>query len=80
MKLDTTNSIIEFLNQLERHKIAYTISHYLNDSISICVVVPGERWEIDINQLGEIQIEIFRSNGEIYDSKIMETLFEKFSD
>jgi hypothetical protein len=80
MNLTTTGSIIEFLNQLERHKISYTFSRYLNTSISICVTVPGERWEIDINQLGEIQVEIFKSNGEIYDSKIIKTLFDRFSD
>jgi hypothetical protein len=80
MNFTTTDSIIEFLRQLEMHKISYTLSRYLNDSISICVSVPGERWEIDINQLGEIQVEIFKSNGKIYDSKIIEMLFDKFSE
>jgi hypothetical protein len=73
-------SLVDFLKQLEKHKISYTFSRYLNDSISICVVVPGERWEIDVNHFGEIQIEIFKSDGEMYDSKMIENLFEQFSD
>jgi hypothetical protein len=80
MNLNSTDSIIELLKRLDKHKISYTLSRYLDNSISICTVVPGERWEIDINQSGEIQVEIFRSTGEIYDSKKIEALFDKFSD
>ncbi len=72
--------VIELLQKLDSHKISYSISRYLNDSISICVAVPGQRWEIDINSSGEIQIEIFTSCGEIYDSNKIEVLFEQFSD
>jgi hypothetical protein len=78
--LTTTDELICFLKQLDSRKISYSISRYINDSISIIVVVPGERWEIDVDHDGEIQIEIFKSDGTIYDSNKIEYLFEQFTD
>jgi hypothetical protein len=80
MTITTINELIQFLKHLESKKIYYSLTRYLEDSLSIAVVVPGERWEIDINQRNEIQIEIFKSNGEIYNSSMLQILFDKFSD
>ena len=80
MTIDTISEFIQFLEKLESKKFFFSISKYLNDSISVTAVVPGERWEIDVNQQGEIQIEVFKSNGKIYDSSILQSLFDRFSD
>jgi hypothetical protein len=41
------------------------------------VTVPGERWEIEFMADGEVEIEIFKSDGEIHDDSIIEDLFER---
>jgi len=46
----------------------------------IDVAVPGERWEIEFMDDDTIQVEIFRSNGEIKGEAALEELFRKFSD
>lgn len=80
MTISSVENFISLLQELERRKIFYTLQRYLDDSISLCAVVPGERWEIDVNRFGEIQIEIFRSDGKLHDSKMLEVLFQRFTD
>jgi len=46
----------------------------------ILVVVPGERWEIELFGNGNVEIERFVSNGKIYGEEVINELFSKFSD
>jgi hypothetical protein len=45
-----------------------------DDAIAIEVTVPGERWEIEWLESGDIEIEIFRSSGEIFDDQALSEL------
>ena len=49
----------------------------------VMVTVPGERWEVEFYEDGTVEIETFKSTGEIYsdseDSKLKE-LFVLFTD
>ena len=77
--MDGLNKLIQFLNKLESCKIYYELSK-IRDSILVSVVVPGERWEIEFMINGDVEIEKFVSDGEIYDDSLLNELFEKFSD
>jgi hypothetical protein len=44
------------------------------------VTVPGERWEIEYLEDGTIEIEIFRSDGELKGPEALNDLFSRFSD
>jgi hypothetical protein len=47
------------------------------------VVVPGERWEIELVDYGDEfhwEVERFRSNGMIEDESAIEELFARFSE
>jgi hypothetical protein len=46
----------------------------------ISASVPGERWEIEISRDGDVDFEIFCSDGEMYDGAFMEEKINKFSD
>ena len=77
--------LIELLEKLEEKKIYYKLNKVRENTIMIEVVVPGERWEIELNSYGtkeecDIEIERFIGNGEIHDESLLEELFEKFSD
>jgi len=80
MRLSTIHELVHFLQSLKEASISFKLDHYLDDSISIIITVPGERWEVDINQEGEIQVEIFRSDGELFDASMIDELFRRFTD
>ncbi len=77
--------LISFLNELEERNIFYKIAKHREDAIMIEVVVPGERWEIELvtyESENECQVEIerFRSDGEISDENALSELFALFSE
>lgn len=56
-------SLLTFLNRLQAARISYTIRHSRSDAVMVEVTVPGERWEIDFLEDGDIDVEVFRSSG-----------------
>ncbi|MEN6440683.1 MAG: hypothetical protein ABFD97_19095 [Syntrophobacter sp.] len=72
--------IFEIIEKLNRSKIYYSIRASREDAISIDVAVPGQRWEIDLIKDGSIDVEIFKSDGNIYDESKLNELFDRFSD
>jgi hypothetical protein len=46
----------------------------------ILVAVPGERWEIEYLEDGTMEIEVFRSDGELKGPEALDGLFSRFSD
>ena len=72
------NKIIKFLDELEKQKIYYRLNK-VRDSVMVEITVPGQRWEVEFMSDGDIQIEKFISNGEIYNESEISTLFKYFS-
>lgn len=52
--------LLGFLDRLEDAKIDYRLAH-IRDSIMVEMVVPGERWEVEFFENGQIAIERFVS-------------------
>ena len=77
--MESIKSLIVFLEKLEENKIHYTLNK-IRDSILVEIVVPGQRWEVEFIENGNIEIEKFTSDGTIYDSSELDTLFGDFSD
>lgn len=74
------NDLLSFLNELENRKIQYKINKVRDEFIMVEVAVPGQRWEIEFGENGNIEIEKFISDGKIYGKKEIDELFSKFSD
>jgi hypothetical protein len=72
--------LLELLERLNRSQILCHVAHYRDDAISIEVVVPGQRWEIDVLVDGTVEVEVFSSNGIIQDEQYLDTLIETFTD
>ena len=72
--------LISFLNMLEVRKIFYQLSKIRDESILIQVSIPGQRWEIEFMENGDIEIEKFLSNGTIFGKNELDILFKEFSD
>ena len=53
------------LRALEAANITYHLTAYRPDAVSVTAAVPGERWEIDVTEDGEVDFERFVSPGRI---------------
>lgn len=76
-KLSTLTDLLDRLDAADFH---YTLSSVREGAIMVSVTVPDERWEIEFIDDGDVEIEIFRGDGEVYDFSIIEDLFERDSD
>lgn len=72
--------LLNFLAELKQRKIYHELTCVRQEAIMVCVDVPGEKWEVEFFADGNVEIEIFRSNGVIEDEQSIERLFVKFSD
>jgi hypothetical protein len=71
--------IIEFLDKLEDVKIYYKLNK-VREAIMVEIAVPGERWEVEFMGDHTVQVERFKSDGNIKDESELEILFKDFSD
>jgi hypothetical protein len=80
MSTDVFSKLLTFLRRLERAKIAYRLRHSRDDAIMVWINVPGERWEVEFLEDGDIDVEVFRSGGHIDDESALQDLFARHSD
>jgi hypothetical protein len=69
-----------FLERLDEARIPYTLHHSRDNAVMVCAFAPGEYWEIEFMDDGEIDIERYVSNGKIDDESVLEELFAKWSE
>jgi len=79
-KPPTIPQLLELLSRLEEAHIHYDLFHSRSDAIMIRIAVPGERWEIEFLADGHIDVERFRSDGEIHNEDMIDELFSLYSD
>ena len=72
--------LLSFLNELRKGKIHYRLDQFRDDAIMVEVAVPGERWEIEFLDDGTVEVEVFRSDGNILDSGALDELIRRHSD
>ncbi len=73
------SKLTDFLDRLDRAKIHYTLASVRAGAIMVGVTVPGERWEIEFMADGDLEIEVFKSNGAIHDASTFDELFQRHS-
>jgi hypothetical protein len=74
------DSVFTLLRALDNASIYYTLSATRPGAIRVDISVPGERWEVEFLEDGEVWVEVFRSSGDIAGRELLEDLFERFSD
>lgn len=70
-------TLTSFLDRLDDADIHYSLSSVREGAILVSVSVQDERWEVEFLADGEIEIEIFTSDGEIHDESMLDDLFLK---
>jgi hypothetical protein len=74
------SQFLAFLERLDGARIPYRMDHSRDDAVMVTAFAPGEYWEIEFLENGEVEIERFRSDGAIYDASILQELFALCSD
>ncbi|MEM7469675.1 MAG: hypothetical protein AAF387_22725, partial [Pseudomonadota bacterium] len=65
-------TLTSFLDRLDESDIHYALSSVRESAILVSASVGDERWEIEFTADGEIEIEIFTSDGEIHDESMLD--------
>ena len=68
--------LTDFLDRLDEADLHYTISSVREGAVMVGVTVPNQRWEVEFMADGDVEIEVFKSDGEINDFSIINDLFE----
>lgn len=70
------STLTKFLDRLDEADIHYTLTSVREGAIMVGVTVPQQRWEIEFMADGEVEVEVFKSDGEIHDRSITKELFK----
>ncbi len=70
----------QIIARLNAARIHHSITSIRDDAIMIDAALPGERWEIEVFEDGHVEIERYRSDGEIADEAALTKLFAGFPD
>jgi hypothetical protein len=76
---NTVADVTAFAKRLDDAGISYELASNRN-AVSFLIAVPGERWEVDYLDDGAVEVEVFKSDGSIFEGSKLEDLFARFSD
>ena len=73
--------MMRILSRLEDQGIYYRLNKVSteNDRVLIEAAIPGERWEIEIDEQSNVYIEKFVSDGSIYGEDELNALLSRYS-
>lgn len=70
--------LCDFIDQLDKHSIHFTLKACLPRAVLVEITVPGERWEVEFNETDEVSYEVFVSRKGVETEGLSE-LFDRFS-
>lgn len=79
----TTNPLKKLLalaDDLKGAGIHHEVTRYREDGVSIIAAVPGERWEIDVLDDGDVVVEVYKSQGGCCGEEALRALIAKHSE
>jgi hypothetical protein len=80
MKKNVFKRFTDFLDRLEKEKIGYWLERSRDDAMMVIAVVPGEYWEVEFLDDGQVEVECYRSDGKVHDESILAEFFGKHSE
>jgi len=70
------SELTSLLDRLDEAEMQYTLASVSEGAIVVGVDVPGEHWKVEFMDDGDIEVEIFKGDGQVFDFGIIEDLFE----
>jgi hypothetical protein len=72
--------LMSIIRALEAARIHFTVSYHRYAAVSILATLPGERWEIDILEDGEVDFERFVTTGGVTGEAELKKSIAKFAE
>jgi hypothetical protein len=76
----TLLTLLDFLAKLDKARIHWRLFRAREEAIMVEIAVPGQCWEVEFFVDGHLEVEVFRSDGNIEGEEAKERLFQEFSD
>lgn len=73
------SKLTDLLDRLDGADIHYSLASVREGAVMVGVTVPGERWEIEFMADGDVEVEVFKSDGTIHDRSMIGELFQRDS-
>ncbi len=77
---DRLVAFLDLLRRLQEAGLSHRVQQFRADALAVEVAVPGERWEIEFLADGDLEIEVFKSSGEVQGAEALDDLFRRFGD
>ena len=74
------SELTNLLDRLDAAEIQYTLASVSEGTIEVGIDVNDEHWKVEFMDDGDIEIEIFKSDGQTFDYSVIEDLFEDDDD
>jgi len=81
--MESFEKLTVFLDKLNSRKIHFNLEYNRAGYVMVFIAVPGERWEVEFDSSGNVELEIFKSNGPnsgLEGEEAIERLFRQFSE
>jgi hypothetical protein len=73
------HELLEFVAKLQSLKLSYSIEVNTPNAVMVLVAVPGERWEIEFSNDGDVDCEVFVTRAGVESDK-RDELLKRFAD
>ena len=77
---DSPHPLYRILAELEAAKIHFTLTRVRDETVMIEAHVPGRHYEIEVFADGQIEVEVYKSTGNIGGQELVDELLRDFSD
>ena len=77
---ESPHPVYGILAQLEAAKIHFTLTRVRDDTVMIEAHVPGRHYEIEVFANAEIEVEIYKSSGDIGGQEMVDELLRDYSE
>jgi hypothetical protein len=71
------SNLTKFIDRLDGADLHYTLTSVREAAVMVGVTIPGERWEVEFMADGDVEVEVFKSDGKIHDESMIKDLFER---
>lgn len=81
--MNSMKKLLDLLNKLDEYGIGYAMEHNREDTLTVFIAVPSERWEVEFHADGEIEVEVFYSGAgeeDLEGEEALERLFTDYED
>ena len=74
------SNLTKLLDRLDGADLHYALSSVREKAVMVSVTIPGEHWEIEFMANGEVEVEVFKSDGEIHDDSMIDELLRRHAE